>query len=131
MDEEGNQVHVKDPSTEDITTATEIVARSSTDVQKRSPKPIKSYIPSPLRIFARAGSSWSYYCGCGLSLNNGDCDAAVADLKGQFDHAKTGIDPGLSYYSICGSVMVFGCNYRTSASSMYISYLYRPAEGYY
>ncbi|KAL8364553.1 hypothetical protein RB595_003709 [Gaeumannomyces hyphopodioides] len=50
------------------------------------------------------------YCGCGFTLNPGDCDAVVDNLKAQLgDH--TWISPRMSYYSIMGrSVTAFVCN---------------------
>ncbi|KAF2124887.1 hypothetical protein P153DRAFT_435093 [Dothidotthia symphoricarpi CBS 119687] len=48
------------------------------------------------------------WCGCGFTLNHGDCDAAVADLKSQFRPSL--INGGKSFYSIRGSVVAFACN---------------------
>jgi hypothetical protein len=44
-----------------------------------------------------------FYCGCGLSMNHGDCDDAVAKLKSQFPAT---IPARVNYYSISGSVVV-------------------------
>lgn len=56
------------------------------------------------------------YCGCGFTLDPGDCDAVVADLKAQFGSGYTFIQPRMSYYSIMGrSVVAFVCNYSGSA----------------
>ncbi|KAH8812871.1 hypothetical protein F5884DRAFT_317843 [Xylogone sp. PMI_703] len=51
------------------------------------------------------------WCGCGFTLNHGDCDAAVADLKTQPEKYGS-IGPYLSHYSIRGSVVAFACNIR-------------------
>jgi hypothetical protein len=50
------------------------------------------------------------HCGCGIKLNTGDTDAAVADLKNQLSDKGHWISPSLSYYSIHGSVIAFVCN---------------------
>ncbi|KAH7010742.1 hypothetical protein B0J12DRAFT_751346 [Macrophomina phaseolina] len=52
---------------------------------------------------------WTVWCGCGFSLNHGDCDAAVADMKRQVD-GGVHIQPHQAYYSIRGSVVFFSCN---------------------
>ncbi|KAL8415121.1 hypothetical protein RB594_006090 [Gaeumannomyces avenae] len=50
------------------------------------------------------------YCGCGFTLNPGDCDAVVDNLKSQLG-GFTWISPRMSYYSILGrSVVAFVCN---------------------
>ena len=64
---------------------------------------------------------WITHCGCGRpQLNHGDCDAAVADLKGQLGR-NTLIDGGKAYYSIRGGVVAFACdpvkNWQAAASS--------------
>ncbi|KAL8388808.1 hypothetical protein RB595_008946 [Gaeumannomyces hyphopodioides] len=51
------------------------------------------------------------YCGCGFTLNPGDCDAVVDNLKSQFGSGYAWIQPRMSYYSIMGrSVVAFVCN---------------------
>jgi hypothetical protein len=57
------------------------------------------------------GQTW---CGCGIQMDPGSCDAAVADIKNQFGGGNT-VNSGLSFYSIRGSVVAFVCN-RSSAS---------------
>ncbi|EJT72318.1 hypothetical protein GGTG_09184 [Gaeumannomyces tritici R3-111a-1] len=50
------------------------------------------------------------YCGCGFTLNPGDCDAVVDNLKAQLG-GHTWISPRMSYYSIMDrSVVAFVCN---------------------
>lgn len=49
------------------------------------------------------------HCGCGITLNSGDTDAAVEDLKTQLDNFEF-IDPSMSYYSIRGGTVAFVCN---------------------
>jgi hypothetical protein len=47
-------------------------------------------------------------CGCGFTLDPGDCDAAVANLEGQLPtHGDTDIHE--TYYAIAGSVVAFVC----------------------
>jgi hypothetical protein len=50
------------------------------------------------------------FCGCGITMNRGDTDAAVADLKAQLNE-YTYIPPGQSYYSIRGGAVAFACHY--------------------
>lgn len=54
---------------------------------------------------------WTYetWCGCGIDLNHGDCDAAVADLKHQLGSGKQWWGPTFAYYSIRGGVIAFAC----------------------
>ncbi|KXJ97294.1 hypothetical protein Micbo1qcDRAFT_229992 [Microdochium bolleyi] len=73
----------------------------------------------PTGVSSIQGSRSRYWCGCGLSMNHGDCDAAVEDLKFQSDreYGKPEwernhlIAPGTSWYSIRGSVVAFSCNW--------------------
>jgi hypothetical protein len=59
------------------------------------------------------------WCGCGLNMNTGDCDAAVADLNNQIGYGNTiNIDPFESYYSIRGSVVAFACNLTGGEASL-------------
>ncbi|KLU84493.1 hypothetical protein MAPG_03534 [Magnaporthiopsis poae ATCC 64411] len=61
-------------------------------------------------------TGYDIYCGCGFTLDPGDCDAVVANLKAQFGSGYTFIQPRMSYYSIMGrSVVAFVCNYSGSA----------------
>jgi len=57
---------------------------------------------------------YSVYCGCGFTLDPGDCNAAVADLSNQLINGPNGgcvsIPRDYSYYSIRGSVVAFVCN---------------------
>jgi hypothetical protein len=57
-----------------------------------------------------------YWCGCGLNMNAGNCDAAVSDLKYQLD-SYGAIPAGQSYYSIRGDVVAFACNRDTNNPS--------------
>ncbi|KAK5995405.1 hypothetical protein PT974_03809 [Cladobotryum mycophilum] len=49
------------------------------------------------------------WCGCGYTLNHGDTDAVVRDLKNQVGN---GVDISwlIAYYSIRGRVVAFACN---------------------
>ncbi|KXJ97295.1 hypothetical protein Micbo1qcDRAFT_191815 [Microdochium bolleyi] len=106
-DESGREVHelVREPAT-----PKELSASSSTSTPVAEPEPEKL-----VHLQRRA---WKYWCGCGLSMNHGDCDAAVEDLKHQSDveyakdygDRKNLILPGQSFYSIRGSVVAFACN---------------------
>lgn len=49
------------------------------------------------------------WCGCGLAMNHGDCDAAVDDLKRQFGNSGW-VPRNLAWYSIRGGVVAFACN---------------------
>ena len=64
------------------------------------------------------GATYDVYCGCGYGLDHGDCDAAVSDLSNQFGgydgYPCATILEGMSYYSIRGSVVAFGCNTGTA-----------------
>ncbi|GIC89715.1 uncharacterized protein Aud_006140 [Aspergillus udagawae] len=53
-------------------------------------------------------SAW--WCGCGITMNHGDCDAAVQALKNQFGSGTVQIGANLAWYSISGSVVAFACN---------------------
>ena len=53
------------------------------------------------------------YCGCGFTVDHGDCDAAVANLKNQVANGAT-VQPQMSYYAIRGSVVAFICSYSSS-----------------
>ncbi|KAH7040912.1 uncharacterized protein B0I36DRAFT_358142 [Microdochium trichocladiopsis] len=73
--------------------------------------------PQPeAQLEARQNPGATYWCGCGLSMHHGDCDAAVEDLKVQSDNCYGSWDcdnlirPGLAWYSIRGSVVAFECN---------------------
>jgi hypothetical protein len=67
---------------------------------------------SPLSKRQRPVDNFS--CGCGYTLNPGDCDAAVADLTNQLNHGggpnNCGVIPReRAWYSIRGSVVAFAC----------------------
>jgi hypothetical protein len=64
-----------------------------------------------------------YWCGCGLNMNTGNCDAAVSNLKNQLD-SYGAIPAGQSYYSIRGDVVAFACNRDPNNPS-------QPWDGYY
>jgi hypothetical protein len=57
------------------------------------------------------GQTW---CGCGIQMDQGSCDAAVADIENQFGNGNN-VNSGQSFYSIRGSVVAFVCN-RSSAT---------------
>lgn len=61
------------------------------------------------------GAAQNTYCGCGFTVDHGDCDAAVANLKAQVGNGVY-VQPQLSYYAIRGSVVAFICNYSDSQS---------------
>lgn len=71
-----------------------------------------------VELVARQGTWSEFWCGCGLSMHHGDCDAAVEDLKFQSDREYSKpererrhlITPGEAWYSIRGSVVAFACN---------------------
>ncbi|KAH7238144.1 hypothetical protein BKA59DRAFT_236893 [Fusarium tricinctum] len=50
------------------------------------------------------------YCGCGLSMNHGNCDTAVDMLKDQFRREEDGVaEVTQAWYSIWGDVVAFCC----------------------
>ncbi|KAI8403732.1 hypothetical protein FOFC_17175 [Fusarium oxysporum] len=50
------------------------------------------------------------FCGCGLSMNHGNCDTAVDMLKAQFDRSDGGVgEVTQAWYSIWGDVVAFCC----------------------
>ncbi|KAF4336658.1 hypothetical protein FBEOM_9477 [Fusarium beomiforme] len=50
------------------------------------------------------------YCGCGLSMNHGNCDTAVDMLKAQFERSDGGVgEVTQAWYSIWGDVVAFCC----------------------
>ncbi|KAF5664334.1 hypothetical protein FHETE_7091, partial [Fusarium heterosporum] len=56
------------------------------------------------------------FCGCGLSMNHGNCDTAVDMLKAQFDRADGGVgEVHQAWYSIWGDVVAFCCSEGTDA----------------
>jgi hypothetical protein len=57
----------------------------------------------------RQTNFWETWCGCGIEVNHGDCDAAVADLKFQ-TRDRVRIEARMAYYSIRGSAVAFACN---------------------
>ena len=78
-------------------------------------------LPSERRTSAnplakRAFAFGHTHCGCGIKLNTGDTDAAVADLENQLGKAGYLIDASMSYYSIRGGVVAFVCNDEGNAA---------------
>lgn len=81
MDEAGNEVHT---------------LLSGPEVSAREINP----------LVARATRTW---CGCGIVLNNGDTDAANADLRNKLGRG-TNIGARGAMYSVRGSAAAFACN---------------------
>ncbi len=50
------------------------------------------------------------WCGCGIGLDHGQCDAAVADLKNQLGRNAREWWTATAWYSIRGGVVAFACN---------------------
>ncbi|KAH8809403.1 hypothetical protein F5884DRAFT_858903 [Xylogone sp. PMI_703] len=68
------------------------------------------------------GGCYAIWCGCGFTLDHGQCDAATAALRAQTgDNVK--IPWGQAYYSISGNTVVGACNYPTPVNTGF------PAEG--
>ncbi|RHZ52632.1 uncharacterized protein CDV56_107041 [Aspergillus thermomutatus] len=74
------------------------------------PAPTNSEEPEVDQLEARDITTVSYWCGCGITMNHGDCDAAVQALKNQFGSGQADIGAHLAWYSISGSVVAFACN---------------------
>ncbi|CAF3617369.1 unnamed protein product [Fusarium graminearum] len=71
------------------------------------------------------------WCGCGLSMNHGNCDTAVDMLKAQFDRSDGGVgEVTQAWYSIYGDVVAFCCAQGTFPlfSSQYADYLGRITD---
>lgn len=50
------------------------------------------------------------WCGCGIELNHGNCDAATWDLESQIgENGSTHTDTNFAYYSNRGDVVAFAC----------------------
>ena len=99
-DKEGREVH--EPLVNVTTTAPD---RRHTARQPEAPS---------LDPLDKRQADYNIYCGCGYNLDHGDCDAAVSDLSNQFGGYDGSpcvwIQADMSYYSIRGSVVAFGCN---------------------
>ncbi|RGP62579.1 hypothetical protein FSPOR_9158 [Fusarium sporotrichioides] len=71
------------------------------------------------------------WCGCGLSMNHGNCDTAVDMLKAQFSRSDGGVgEVNQAWYSIWGDVVAFCCasgGYPVTASR-YADYLARITD---
>ncbi|KAH8883328.1 hypothetical protein GQ53DRAFT_430442 [Thozetella sp. PMI_491] len=102
-DEDGQEVHLRNPDQTTVD-AHPLAARTPPVV----PKPERNL------LLAARDDEWRYHCGCGIEMNHGDCDAAVADLTHQLDTSSISICPGLTFYSIRGSVVAFACNFGDS-----------------
>ncbi|GAQ09263.1 hypothetical protein ALT_6584 [Aspergillus lentulus] len=81
-------------------------------------------------LFERADPSFAVtYCGCGLTMNHGDCDRAVQNLKNQFGAGTVRIGPNLAWYSISGSVVAFACNKVAAQAEASADRLTRALQG--
>ncbi|PKX97009.1 uncharacterized protein P174DRAFT_448681 [Aspergillus novofumigatus IBT 16806] len=69
------------------------------------------------------------YCGCGITMNHGDCDRAVQNLKNQFGGGTVRIGPNLAWYSISGSVVAFACNKVAAQAEASADRLTRALQG--
>ncbi|KAF1825220.1 uncharacterized protein K489DRAFT_429513 [Dissoconium aciculare CBS 342.82] len=86
--DDGTEVHTKVADIDIESTVALTSAADEHDILKRSVR----------------GQIW---CGCGYTMNPGNCDAAVQDLKNQMGKY---IGPHLSFYSIRSNVVAFACN---------------------
>lgn len=103
-DANGNEIHVKDPDTDPEWIEGLDVSNPFPSVQQDQPISLLE----------------SIWCGCGISMDHGNCDAAVADLKNQLGGYAV-IPGGMSWYSIRGGVVAFVCN-RSPAGSQGVAY---------
>jgi hypothetical protein len=94
IDESGNEIHERRQSPPSNWMASHTV-------------PVKTRNDDSDVIFKRADNTW---CGCGLTMNHGDCDAVVADLQSQFEANDYTLPDNANFYSIRGSVIAFACN---------------------
>ncbi|KAF8853989.1 hypothetical protein BDZ45DRAFT_59671 [Acephala macrosclerotiorum] len=52
---------------------------------------------------------WEVWCGWGLTVDHGNCHAAVQDLKNQLE-TETCMEAHQAYYSIRGNLVAYACN---------------------
>ncbi|KAI0168329.1 hypothetical protein BJ166DRAFT_624036 [Pestalotiopsis sp. NC0098] len=105
-DADGQQVHVKNPTQDEI-------ADMATKAYPPPGTNTTSAETTSVEISKRAQRTW---CGCGYNLDHGNCDTAVAGLKSQLGNGAS-IGGYLSYYVISGSVVAFACNSQWYGSS--------------
>lgn len=94
VDEHGQEVHMR--LTSEGSSVVHVARHAEADHQ--------SIIENPLEKRSEVG----IWCGCGIELNHGDCDAAVNALSDELA-TNPGTDPFLSHYLIRGSVVAFLC----------------------
>ncbi|KAF2150019.1 hypothetical protein K461DRAFT_296413 [Myriangium duriaei CBS 260.36] len=103
-DDKGNEVHVLLNST----------LSSPAALEAGRPAPTKTFVGAKYPRTTPAWKSYQTYCGCGFNMDHGNCDAAVEDLKQQFDRAKDNegvalVEAQTSWYSIRGNAVAFVC----------------------
>lgn len=76
------------------------------EIHARLPEAPEISVREARPLVARAVQT---YCGCGIGVNNGDTDAANADLARQLGRGSN-IGAHLAYYSKRGGVVAFACN---------------------
>ena len=107
INDDGLEVHTRlpsPPSSADVALA----ARSNAIVSARDPSALASHVDTSLnpKLSKRL---WSLWCGCGYTLDRGNCDNAVAAFKGQVAGGKN-IPAQTAWYSVRGNVIFFSCN---------------------
>jgi hypothetical protein len=105
INEDGLEVHTRLPSSP---SSADVAAGSNAVVSARDPSALASQVdtsPNP-KLSKRISSIW---CGCGVTLDRGNCDAAVAGFKSQVAGGR-GIPPYTAWYEARGNVIFFSCN---------------------
>jgi hypothetical protein len=74
----------------------DLAPADAAEMEKRSPALTK-----------RGGTQM--HCGCGWEVDHGNCDAAVANLKGQLGYGSQ-ISANSAWYAISNNVVAFACN---------------------
>jgi hypothetical protein len=95
----------------------EVHTLTARDTERRDAAPSLDSFSTELaardgKLSKRSGYS---YCGCGFTLDHGNTDDALADLRGQMGPGGKIIDAGQVVYSVRGSVVVFACNRNGNA----------------